>query len=78
MYEAAASWNDISRSPVTNWECLQDTVRRETEDVTMLCYGLAAHTEQNKHTLAWYNVLLQVWTGLKSVSKNTLCVTKKR
>jgi hypothetical protein len=56
---------------------LRDIVRRETGDVTMFCYGLAAHTElNNKRTLARYNVLLQVWTGLKSVSKNTLCVNK--
>ena len=47
MYEAAASCKDVSRDPVTNWERLQDTVRRETRDVTMFCYGLAARTEQN-------------------------------
>ena len=34
MYEAAASCKDISRAPVTNWEP-QDTVRRETRDVSV-------------------------------------------
>jgi hypothetical protein len=38
MYEAAASCKDISGAPVTNWERLQDTVRRETRDVTVFCY----------------------------------------
>ena len=66
MYEAAASCKDISRAAVTNWEHLQDTVRRETRDVTMFCYGLAARTEQNnEHTLVRYDVLLQVWMGLE-------------
>jgi hypothetical protein len=36
MYEAAASCRDISRAAVTNWEGLQDTVRRETRDVSHL------------------------------------------
>jgi hypothetical protein len=63
MYEAAASCKDISRAPVTNWERLQDTGCRETRDVTMFCYGLAARTEQNneqntEHTLVRYDVLL--------------------
>jgi hypothetical protein len=41
MYEAAASGKDISRAPVTNWEHLQDTVRRETRDIShLLCYGV--------------------------------------
>jgi hypothetical protein len=71
MYEAAASCKDISRAPVTNWERLQDTVRRETRDVTMFFYGLAARTEQNnERTLVRYDVLLQAWTGL---NRNELC-----
>jgi hypothetical protein len=41
MYEAAASCTDISRAPVTNWEGLQDTVRREIRDVShLLRYGV--------------------------------------
>jgi hypothetical protein len=45
MYEAAASCKNISRAPVTNWERLQDTVCRDTKDVshllvTVLRYGM--------------------------------------
>jgi hypothetical protein len=72
MYEAAASCKDISRAHVTNSERLQDTVHRETRDVTLLfcsVTGCQPVTEQNneqntEHTLVRYDVLLQMWTGL--------------
>ena len=42
MYEVAASCKDIYRAAVTNWERLQDTVRRETRGVGhLLRYGVA-------------------------------------
>ena len=60
MYEAAASCKDVSQTPVTNWKRLQDTVRRETRDVAMFCYGLAARTEKNnEQNLVRHDVLLR-------------------
>jgi sRNA-binding regulator protein Hfq len=41
MYEAAASCKDVSRASVRNWERLQDTVRRETRNMSyFLRYGV--------------------------------------